>query len=126
HPANKQEVGRRLARAAAAVAYGAREPAGPLAIRARRSGGGGIVVEFAGVTGVLRSWSGSSVVGVELCGATQQSCRYAPAVAEGSRLLIAGDGKPAARVRYAWADSPVVNLYDEAPLPPGPFELPIE
>ncbi|HYE27815.1 MAG TPA: sialate O-acetylesterase [Allosphingosinicella sp.] len=125
HPANKQEVGRRLARAARALAYGAQEPAGPEAVRVRRTGGE-IAVEFAGVTGALRSWSGSSVVGVELCGTTQESCRYALAVAQGGRLLVADDGKPATRVRYAWADSPVVNLYDEAPLPPGPFELPIE
>jgi sialate O-acetylesterase len=125
HPANKQEVARRLARAARAVAYGAQEPAGPRAVRARRSEGE-IVVEFAGLTGALRSWSGSSVIGVELCGATQESCRYALAAAEGSRLLVADDRKPATRVRYAWADSPVVNLYDEAPLPPGPFELPID
>ncbi|HEX8239942.1 MAG TPA: sialate O-acetylesterase [Allosphingosinicella sp.] len=125
HPANKQEVGRRLARAARAAAYGAKEPAGPEAVRARRSGGD-IAVEFAGVTGALRSWSGSSVLGLELCGATQESCRYAAAVAKGRELRIADDGRPATRVRYAWADSPVVNLYDEVPLPPGPFELPIE
>ncbi|HEX8572365.1 MAG TPA: sialate O-acetylesterase [Allosphingosinicella sp.] len=125
HPANKQEVGRRLARAARAVAYGAREPAGPRAVRARRDGGG-VVVEFAGVTGALRSWSGSALLGLELCGAAQQSCRYAPGTTNGSTVRITGDGKPATRVRYAWADSPVVNLYDDAPLPPGPFELPIE
>jgi sialate O-acetylesterase len=29
-------------------------------------------------------------------------------------------------VRYAWADSPIVNLYDDATLPVGPFEVPIE
>jgi len=124
HPANKQEVGRRLARAARAVAYGSKEPAGPQAVRARRDGGR-IAVEFAGVTGALRSWSGSGVLGLELCGATQESCRYADAVAEGGVVRIADDGMPASRVRYAWADNPVVNLYDEAPLPPGPFELPI-
>jgi sialate O-acetylesterase len=125
HPANKQEVGRRLARAGRAVAYGAPEAAGPEAVRAHRRGGE-ILVEFAGVTGGLRSWSGSSVLGLELCGATQESCRYALAVAEGSRVRVADDRKPATRVRYAWAESPVVNLYDEAPLPPGPFELPID
>jgi sialate O-acetylesterase len=125
HPANKQEVGRRLARAARAVAYGTKEPAGPEAARARRDRGE-ILVEFAGVTGDLRSWSGSTVLGLELCGTTQESCRYALAVADGNAVRIADDGKASTRVRYAWADSPVVNLYDEAPLPPGPFELPIE
>lgn len=125
HPANKLEVGRRLARAARAVAFGAPAPAGPQAVRASRDRGE-VVVEFAGVTGALRSWSGAQLIGFELCAATQETCRYALAAAEGQTVRIADDGKPATRVRYAWADSPVVNLYDEAPLPPAPFELPIE
>ena len=29
------------------------------------------------------------------------------------------------RVRYGWADSPVVTLFDGAGLPAGPFEIPI-
>jgi sialate O-acetylesterase len=40
-------------------------------------------------------------------------------------VRLRADGRAATRVRYAWADSPVTNLYDEAPIPPGPFELPI-
>ena len=41
-------------------------------------------------------------------------------------MRIADDGRPATRVRYGWADSPVTNLYDEVPLPVGPFEVPID
>lgn len=125
HPANKQEAGRRLARAARALDRGARDLAAPQAVRAHRTVGE-IAVVFSGVTGSLRSWSGPAVLGFELCGTTQDSCRYAPAKTDGIRVLIVDDGKPATRVRYAWAESPVVNLYDEAPLPPGPFELPID
>ena len=40
-------------------------------------------------------------------------------------MRIADDGKPATRVRYAWIDSPVVNLYDARPLPVPGFEIPI-
>jgi sialate O-acetylesterase len=40
-------------------------------------------------------------------------------------MRIADDGRPASRVRHGWAESPVTNLYDEARLPVGPFELPI-
>lgn len=124
HPANKQEVGRRLARAARAAAYG-KGNSGPEAVRARRTADS-VTVEFRGVTGALHSWSGSRILGFELCGAERGSCRYADAVAQGQTVRIAGDGRPATRVRYAWSDAPVVNLYDEAPLPPGPFELPVE
>jgi sialate O-acetylesterase len=125
HPANKLDLGHRLARAANKLVYGADEPVGPEAVRARRSEGG-VVVEIAGVTGKLHSWSASRVTSVELCGETQASCRYADAVAEEATLRIAADSSPATRVRYGWADAPVTNLYDEAPLPVGPFELPIE
>ena len=126
HPPNKQEVGRRLARAARALSYGGREPAsGPEAARARREGNS-VVVEFTGVAGRLQSWSSNQAVGFELCGPTDASCRFAAATASANQVRIALDGQPATRVRYGWGESPVVNLYDEAILPPGPFELPID
>jgi sialate O-acetylesterase len=125
HPANKQEVGRRLALAARWIAYGAGDPpSGPEVAGVQRTASG-IVVRFRGVKGRLHAWSGPRPLGFELCGATQESCRYADATAEGATVRLADDGRPATRVRYAWADAPVVNLYDEAPLPAGPFEVPI-
>jgi sialate O-acetylesterase len=124
HPGNKQELGRRLARAARALAYGSREPVGPQVARAARTANS-IVVDFAGVSGALHSWSSNFVTALELCGDTPQSCRYAQGAAEGRTVRIADDGRPATRVRYGWADSPVTNLYDEVPLPVGPFEVPV-
>lgn len=124
HPANKQEVGRRLARAARAVAYGSNVPAGPEVVGAQRTPAG-ILLSFRGVTGALHSWSAGRVTALELCGATQDSCRYADGSVEGSTVRIADDGKPATRVRYGWAEAPATNLYDEVPLPVGPFEVPI-
>jgi sialate O-acetylesterase len=84
-----------------------------------------VVVSFSGIEGGLHTWSSGHAIGVELCGATQESCRYAPATATGNTLSIADDGQPATRVRYAWIDSPVVNLYDARALPVPGFELPI-
>jgi len=125
HPANKQEVGRRLTQAARALAYGADlPPSGPEIVSAARAPGA-IVLGFRGVKGALRAWSGAHPLGFELCAEAQASCRYAEATAEGATVRLADDGRPATRVRYAWADAPVVNLYDEAPLPAGPFEVPI-
>lgn len=124
HPANKIELGKRLARAAKKAAYGASEPVGPEVAQAHRTTDG-VSVEFKGVTGSLQSWSGPRLLAFELCGDTQESCRFADAVVAGNTVQIAGDGKPVTRVRYAWADTPVTNLYDETPLPPGPFEVPV-
>jgi sialate O-acetylesterase len=125
HPANKLDLGHRLSRAARHLVYGAAEPVGPEAVRARRTGEG-VVVEFAGVAGALHNWSSSRVTSVELCAEAPESCRYADAVAEGATVRITGDGRPATRVRYGWAAAPVTNLYDEASLPAGPFQLTIE
>jgi sialate O-acetylesterase len=116
HPPDKLQVGLRLSMAAQGKPM-------PMPLRAQ-SEGGTIAVTFAGVEGGLHAWSGAPL-GVELCGETQESCRYAAARVDGDRLLIAGDGRPATRVRYAWADAPVVNLFDARPLPIPGFELAI-
>lgn len=126
HPGEKQEVGRRLARAMRAVAYGeALSRTGPQASRAIATADGGAAIDFTGLTGGLHARSAAQAIGFELCGAAVGSCRFVGGRIEGGRVILTGDGQPAVRVRYAWAGAPVVNLYDEAPLPVGSFELPI-
>lgn len=117
HPTDKRDVGLRLAMAAEGKAL-------IMPVTAKRQDGA-ILVAFSGVEGGLHTWSSGHAIGVELCGATQESCRYAPATAIGDTLSIADDGRPATRVRYAWIDSPAVNLYDARALPVPGFELPI-
>jgi sialate O-acetylesterase len=117
HPTDKRDVGLRLAMAAEGKAL-------ILPVSAKRRSGA-VVVAFSGVEGGLHTWSSGHALGVELCGATQESCRYASATAMGDTLSVADDGRPATRVRYAWIDSPVVNLYDARALPVPGFELPI-
>ena len=87
---------------------------------------GGATVRFSGLEGGLRLRSGAQAVGFELCGSIEGSCRYALAQVVGDQVRLTGDGKPVTRVRYAWADYPVMNLYDETPLPVGPFDIPVE
>jgi sialate O-acetylesterase len=70
--------------------------------------------------------SGASVNAIELCGAEPGSCRYAEARAYGNVINIIVDDRPITRVRYAWADYPVVNLYDTDLLPAPVFELPVQ
>ena len=116
HPANKQEVGRRLSLAARTIVYASAGKIGPLPLSAIRSGNV-VVVKF---TKPLRVLSGSRPIGFELCAS---SCRFADARVNGDAVEIANDGAPATRVRYAWADYPIVNLYDEDLLPAPVFEL---
>lgn len=121
HPPNKQEVGRRLALAARALAYGDGEAAlSPLPLAAGREGDAVRVTLSRG----LRAIGGARPIGFELCAATQETCRWAEARVEGNAVVLAGDGKPATRVRYGWSDFPILTLYAED-LPAPPFELPI-
>lgn len=123
HPTNKQEVGRRLALLARRIAYG--EPvaaAGPQPLGASRRGAA-VVVRYA--PGALAVRSSTRPVGFELCDAARY-CQYADARVEGSDVVLEGGPAQPAFVRYAWADSPVVNLYDGQGLPAVPFEITVQ
>lgn len=121
HPANKNILADRLVRAANVVAYGDKGAAsGPL-VESAAMQGGDVIVRFTGVTGALHAWSAAGPIGFELCGGG--TCRFAEGRVAGDRVILRGDGKPVTKVRYAFADAPVVNTFDEAPLPVVPFEI---
>lgn len=127
HPANKQDVGRRLARAARSVAFGEAISASGPRIRDARREGDRIALTFDDVTGKLLAYGADSPVGFEACGADQASCRYVTATLAGDRVSLDASAVPrASRVRYCWADSPVCTLYDAARLPAGPFEIEVQ
>lgn len=122
HPANKQEIGRRLAIAARHLVYGeALAPSGALVSAARRDGDS-VTVSFKDVTGSLSAYNGEPNA-FELCDAA--SCRWAAAALAGDHVTLAKAGT-ATRVRYCWGDSPVCTLTDTSGLPAGPFEVPIQ
>ena len=119
HPANKQEVGRRLALTAHQLVYKDGGATGPLPVSAVREDDA-VVVTF---TKPLQILSGANANAFELCAET---CRYADARLDGTKVVIAVAGEPVTRVRYAWSDYPVVNLYDLDLLPAPVFELPVQ
>jgi sialate O-acetylesterase len=118
HPADKARVGQRLALLARKIAYGETLiAAGPAPLSARREGADVLVTldQPAVVYGAARP------IGFEVC---DTACRFVDATVEGAsvRLLAAG---AATKVRYAWADSPIINLYGATGLPATPFEIPV-
>jgi sialate O-acetylesterase len=122
HPSDKQTVGRRLALAAKSLVYSSSDGRfGPMPLRAERRDGT-VVVTF---SKPLQTLSGAGALGFELCDAAPNSCRYATAKAEGSSVVLQADSRAVTRVRYAWSDYPIVNLYDLDLLPAPVFELPV-
>ena len=120
HPADKLRVGQRLALVARKLAYGETGlvASGPAPLAARREGGEVVVAldQPAVVHGAARP------AGFELCDAA--ACRFVDATVQGAGVRLAiPAGMAATKVRYAWADSPVVNLFGTTGLPATPFEL---
>jgi sialate O-acetylesterase len=126
HPPNKQEVGRRLALAARRLVYGENVAAsGPVAQSVERKGSR-VAVSFADVQQGLVAYSAQGPIGFELCGPTQQSCRYANAAIANGRIVLTVPAKSSpTHVRYCWADGAICTLFDGAGLPAAPFDLPI-
>ncbi len=125
HPSQKLVVGERLANAARVIAYHHDGVVGgPEAIAVTRSGGD-LIIQFRNTGAGLRSYGASVVIGFEVCAVTR--CHFVPGEAAGSivRLRGAGDTQ-STRVRYAWADAPITNLYGGGELPVVPFELPVK
>ncbi|GGE12874.1 hypothetical protein GCM10011529_19080 [Polymorphobacter glacialis] len=124
HPAQKHEVGERLARVMRARVYGAAvPPAGPAIATATLRPDGGVTLRFSGVDGALHAQGSATAIGFEMCGPAPEACRYSAAQVAGSEIVLAGDGRPVTRVRYAWSDAPATNLADDARLPVGTFEI---
>ena len=120
HPANKQEVGHRLALLAKNRVYGAgTEDAGPTFANVRL-GNGALIVTFGHAGGGLTA-RGHPVNCVEIAGADQV---FHPAtVGISSSVLVASspEVKQPVAIRYAWRNAPEANLYNGAGLPAVPF-----
>ena len=125
HPVDKKPVAERTAFAVRRLIYDDKQaPSSPAPIRAMRDKDD-VVVRFADVEGALVASDGAAIVSFELCDA--RNCRFVPAAAEGDRVIlkVPAEFSPAT-VRYAWADTPIVNLVDASGLPTTPFELEID
>ncbi len=121
HPKNKQDVGKRLAFSALSNTYGKSvESSGPVC-RAMKYENGAIRLFFDHVGDGLEAKGGDPLTGFAICGADRKFV-WAKADISGDSVIVSSpDVKEPIAVRYAWADNPVCNLYNEEGLPASPF-----
>ncbi len=125
HPADKADVGLRLALLARRMIYHqAVVGSGPTPLAAWRSGAK-VKVRFKTHGGGLESEESNRPIGFQLCDRAAH-CAFIDARQRGHEVYLDASAMPAATlVRYCWDDSPICNLYDREGLPAVPFELPI-
>jgi sialate O-acetylesterase len=121
HPRNKQDVGRRLALNALASAHGKDvESSGPV-YKAKEVKGNAIRLTFDHLGGGLVAKGGEKLEGFAIAGADGKY-QWADATIDGDAIVVSSPKVEApANVRYAWADNPICNLYNQAGLPAVPF-----
>jgi sialate O-acetylesterase len=121
HPKNKQDVGKRLALWPLAKIYGKDLVySGPLFKRMNIEDSK-IVLSFDNVGGGLVAKGGGALKGFAIAGADRKFV-WADAEIDGDKIVVSSNAVSApVSVRYAWADNPVCNLYNEEELPGSPF-----
>ena len=120
HPVQKEPVGHRLALAALALAYGKNlEYSGPV-YAGMKPEGNRAILNFTHLGGGLVA-HGGALRGFTIAGADG---KFVPATAriEGDTVVVSAPGAPhPTTVRYGWANTPDVNLFNQAGLPATPF-----
>jgi sialate O-acetylesterase len=133
HPDNKLHTGRRLALVAREKVYGEKiTGTGPLyhdhvvsdstiRIRFTSAGTGLVIGEAPWRPANAAPWPKDKLVGFHLAGADRKWVE-AEARIEGDAVVVSAASVPApVAVRYGWAGSPAVNLYNREGLPAAPF-----
>lgn len=121
HPKNKQDVGKRLALSALAIAYGKELVYSGPVYREMKVEGGKVRLMFDHVGGGLAAKGGQKLKGFAIAG-KDKNFVWADAVIDGKTIVVSSPkvAGPLA-VRYNWASNPVGNLYNKDGLPACPF-----
>lgn len=120
HPKNKQDVGKRLALQARAKTYGQDIVASGPVYKSYRIENGKIRIYFEECKSNLMI-KGDQLKGFSIAG-PDGKFHWAEATIDGNEVIVnSPEVKFPVAVRYAWADNPACNLYNEAGLPASPF-----
>lgn len=122
HPRNKATVGQRLARWALAKQYGIDIAYQSPQYKSMEVLSGSLVLSFKHVDGGWRPFDVNKPVGFAVAGADKKYVWADAKILKDGRIEVSSPAvpKPVA-VRYAWADNPECNMYDNVGLPLTPF-----
>jgi len=121
HPKNKQEVGRRLALGAEAIAYGRDVVySGPI-YESMAVEGNKIRLRFKHSDRGLVAKGAAGLKGFEVAGEDRKFFATEATIERDSVVVRSAQVARPVAVRYAWADNPTCNLYNKAGLPASPF-----
>ncbi len=122
HPRNKVDVGMRLARWALANEYGLSIPFRSPQYKSMEVKGNKAVLTFDHVGSGWRPFDVQQLRGFTIAGEDKKFVNANATALNDGRIEVSADSveNPVA-VRYAWADNPIVNLYNKEDLPLTPF-----
>ena len=122
HPRNKLEVGKRLARLALAQDYGMDFVHQSPRFESMEVKDGKAIVTLAHRGSGLRTVDKREVLGFAIAGEDHAWHHAQAKIEDDGRITVWSDdvAQPTA-VRYAWADNPICNLYNNEGLPVTPF-----
>jgi len=120
HPANKQDVGKRLAGLALSNDYGKNIVASGPNYKSKSIDGSRIIIEFEDVgSGLVASDGG--LTNFEIAGRNGKF-KSAQAEIKGNQLIVSSDEvKEPVHVRYAWSDAAIATLFNKEGLPASSF-----
>jgi len=121
HPRNKLDVGKRLSLAAQGVSYARTIVySGPM-YDSMKVDGDKVRLTFKHIGGGLVVKDGPAVKGFAMAGADKKFV-WADAKIDGDAIIVSSKDVPQpVAVRYAWANNPECNLYNQEGLPASPF-----
>jgi sialate O-acetylesterase len=127
HPKRKAAVGKRLALAAARLAYGQQVVASGPVLADVKQKDGHLIIRFTETAGGLVTRDGAPVLGFALSADGREFHWASARTVDDATVEVWSDAVPHPReVRYAWADNPVCNLTNGEGLPAAPFRATVE
>jgi sialate O-acetylesterase len=122
HPKNKEDAGKRLARWALAKDYGVNVATQGPTYKSLEIKDGKATITFDNANGGLRPFDVQEVKGFTIAGEDKVFHNAQAKVTGGNTVEVWSDEvKEPVAVRYAWANNPICNLYDNLTLPACPF-----